>query len=195
MDKIPAGKIAAKKDSSGKIDTALAASGKIAAENIPAGEIEFRGEPHARDISGIRRLLETTDVFYPHEIDVAVELVEDRILKGRASEYYFVFAQNRADTLGYVCHGPITMTEGRFDLYWIAVRKDAQGMGLGGKLLLRAEEDILERGGRIIYVETSSRDVYLPTRKFYLAHGYIEVARVPRFYGDEDDKLIFMKDI
>lgn len=164
-------------------------------DKVIADKVVFRIEPAAEDPCRVRRLLETTGVFYPHEIDVAVELVDDRLLKGGASEYYFVFAQKCADTLGYVCHGPITMTEGRYDLYWIAVRKDAQGTGLGGELLRRAEEDILAQGGRIIYVETSSRDVYLPTRKFYLRHGYLEVARVPRFYGDDDDKLIYMKDI
>jgi ribosomal protein S18 acetylase RimI-like enzyme len=168
---------------------------KIVTDKAASGKIVFRGEPAAEDVSGVRLILETTGVFYPHEIDVAVELVEDRLDRGVESEYYFVFAQIDDDTVGYVCHGPITMTEGRYDLYWIAVRKDAQGMGLGGELLRRAELDILKRGGKIIYVETSSRDVYLPTRKFYLSHGYVKVARVPRFYGDDDDKIIYMKDV
>ena len=185
-------------------------SRKCSSIKSSSGEIVFRTEPEAEDLRRVRLMLETTGVFYPYEIDVAVELVEDRILRGDESEYFFVFAQggretagadtggpvsSRAGALGYVCHGPITMTEGRFDLYWIAVRKDAQGMGLGRALLRRAEEDILKLGGRIIYVETSSRDIYLPTRKFYLSCGYVEVARVPRFYGDDDDKLILMKDI
>ena len=50
-----------------------------------------------------------------------------------------------------------------------------------------------ELGGKYAYSETSSRETYRPTREFYLKQGYREVARVPLFYADNDDKVIFMK--
>ena len=48
-------------------------------------------------------------------------------------------------------------------------------------------------GGRRVYVDTSSRDQYEPTRAFYRACGYAEVARLDHFYADGDGKVIFVK--
>ena len=47
--------------------------------------------------------------------------------------------------------------------------------------------------GRLFVVETSSREAYTPTRRFYEALGYYEAGRIPGFYGPGDDKVIFLK--
>jgi hypothetical protein len=44
-----------------------------------------------------------------------------------------------------------------------------------------------------VIVETSSRDAYLPTRRFYDRRGYEEAARVAEFYGPGDDRVIYVK--
>ena len=46
---------------------------------------------------------------------------------------------------------------------------------------------------RLIAVDTSGRPDYTPTRDFYLARGYLAVARVPDFYAPGDDQVIFTK--
>ncbi len=48
-------------------------------------------------------------------------------------------------------------------------------------------------GGSRVYVETSSRPLYEPTRAFYLARGYREEARLPDFYGPGDAKVMYVK--
>ena len=156
-------------------------------------EIAFRAEPLEKDRADIRALLESSGFFRPREIDVAIELIDDRLAKGSASEYLFLFAEAGDQIAGYVCYGPVTMTEGRFELYWIAVDGSRRGQGIGKLLLGRAETHIRELGGQYVYSETSSRALYRSTREFYRKQGYREVAKVPLFYADDDDKVILMK--
>ncbi len=158
-------------------------------------EIILRTEPDTSDKEAIIEILNSTDNFLPHEISVAIELIDDRLKKGAISEYLFIFADITPCVAGYVCYGPITMTTGRFDIHWIAVRKEYQCRGIGSILLKEAEMDILKRGGKYVFVDTSSRDTYSGTRAFYRSHGYIEIARIPNYYADADDKVIFMKSL
>lgn len=155
--------------------------------------IRLRSEVKESDRDDVRALLLSTGIFYPHEIKVAIELIDDRLAKGTHSEYHFIFADGDKGLKGYICYGPITMTIGRFDIHWIAVRKDSQQRGIGSMLLKEAERDILSQGGRFIFVETSSRPDYASTRAFYRSHDYGEVARIPDYYAEGDDKVIFMK--
>ena len=156
-------------------------------------QIAFRTEPVEKDKTEIRALLQSSGFFHPWEIDVAIELIEDRLAKGAASEYLFLFADSAGKIAGYACYGPVTMAQGRFELYWIAVDATWRGQGVGRLLLSRAQDHMRESGGRYVYSETSSRDLYRPTREFYSKQGFREVARVPFFYADDDDKVIYMK--
>lgn len=157
--------------------------------------LTLRREPEGRDRESIREILLSTGVFYHFEIEVALELIDDRLSKGEGSEYHFIFAESDGEPVGFICYGPITMTEHRFDIYWIAVRKDMQGMGIGSLLLTEAEGDMRRLGCSLIFVETSSRQVYEPTRGFYRRSGFREVARIPDFYAAGDDKVVFMKSL
>ena len=82
--------------------------------------------------------------------------------------------------LGYTCYGPIALTAGSYDLYWIAVDKSTQGLGLGRTLLEKSEQIIRQEGGRRIYIETSTRPPYAPTRAFYERSGLPPGGRVGR---------------
>jgi D-alanine-D-alanine ligase len=157
--------------------------------------VHFRYEARPEDRETIRRLVESTGVFSQVEIDVAVELVDDRLQYGSKSEYHFLFAEEGGRTVGYTCYGPIPLTAASFDLYWIAVDKTMHGRKVGRLLLERTEELIHEAGGRHVYIETSNRDHYAPTRGFYLRCGYVQEALLKDFYAPGDDKVIYAKQI
>ena len=105
----------------------------------------------------------------------------------------FVFAEQDGRALGYTCYGPIALTAASYDLYWIAVDKNCQGQKIGQLLLAKSEELISSSGGRQIYIETSNRPQYAPTRKFYLRCGYRQEALLKDFYAPGDDKVIYVK--
>jgi GNAT superfamily N-acetyltransferase len=155
--------------------------------------ITFRYEACPEDREAVRRLVDSTGVFSPVEIDVAVELVDDRLQRGRQSEYHFVFAEEGGRTVGYTCYGPIALTAASFDLYWIAVDKAMHGRKIGRLLLERSEELAREMGCRQLYIETSNRHHYAPTRGFYLRCGYHQDALLKDFYAPGDDKVIYVK--
>ena len=125
------------------------------------------------DREAVGRLVRATGFFSEEEAAIAVELVDERLAKGEASGYFFLFAEEEGRLLGYTCFGPIPGSVHSYDLYWIAVDPDAQGRGLGKKLMAESERIMAERGARRVYADTSSRPQYEPTRAFYLACGYL----------------------
>lgn len=155
--------------------------------------IRLRDELRPGDREHVRSLVESSGFFTPTEIDVAVELVDERFSKGAASGYHFVFADRDEQPVGYACYGPIACTLASYDLFWIAVARSCQGQGLGRMLLDEAEQRMRNLGGARIYIETSNRPLYDPTRRFYERCGYRTEAVLKDFYAPNDDKVIYLK--
>jgi ribosomal protein S18 acetylase RimI-like enzyme len=92
-----------------------------------------------------------------------MELIDEALHEGEESGYIIVVAEVlnvSAVVEGYACYGPTPMTDGVFDLYWIAIHPEAQGRGVGRRLVRYVEDDIRSRSGRMLLIETSSRDGY-----------------------------------
>ena len=156
-------------------------------------DIVFRFEAKPSDAQAVREIIATTGFFRQDEIEIAVELVDERLSKGDASGYHFVFAENDGEVAGYACYGPIPCTIGSFDLYWIAVDPKFQRHGLGQTLMQAAESAIRDSGGRHIYIDTSGRPQYEPTRSFYKRCGYEIATTLDDFYETGDDKVVWRK--
>ena len=155
--------------------------------------VRYRFEPKASDLDAVARMLALTGVFTEREIVVAKELIEDRINHGGQSEYHFVFAEADGALAGYVCYGPITITEDRYDLYWIATDPGHERRGIARGLMAEAERIMRGEGCAIVYVDTSSRDVYDKARGFYASCGYEVAATVRDYFADRDSKVIYAK--
>ena len=89
--------------------------------------------------------------------------------------------------LGFACYGPRDLTNGVFDLYWIAVDPSCRRSGVGRGLLSSSEEAVRKLGGRMLIAETSGTPHYEPTRRFYYSMGYILEATIKDFYVEGDD--------
>lgn len=148
------------------------------------------------DRARLHAMLLETGVFTPEEIEVAMELI-DIVLKDPHQEDYKIdcVASDEDQAIGYICYGPVPMTQGTFDLYWIVVDPRSQGQGVGSKLLRFLEGVVRERKGRMILIDTSSIPQYEKTQKFYFRQGFQEVARVPDYYHPGNDRITFCKTI
>lgn len=144
-----------------------------------------------KDIDNVRDIITSTNFFQDHEIPVAVELVEERLEKGLESGYHFIFASIVGKTIAYACYGEIPCTKGSYDLYWIVTHNDYRGKGIGKALMAEVEKQIMGSGGRVIYIETSSKPQYKPTRLFYENYGCVTEAVLKDFYDYGDDKIIY----
>jgi ribosomal protein S18 acetylase RimI-like enzyme len=73
------------------------------------------------------------------------------------------------------------------------VHPSAQGSGAGGMLMAEVERRLRKRSARLLVVETSSRDDYAPTRRFYEKRGYETAAQLKDFYNMGDDRVVLTK--
>jgi ribosomal protein S18 acetylase RimI-like enzyme len=142
------------------------------------------------DRERILDILTATARFTAQEIGWAMELV-DLAFAGRKE--YEVHVLESDAIHGYVCFGPTPKSVGVFDLYWIAVDPREQGHGFGQLLLRFVENEVRRQGGRMLLIETSSKQSYARTVRFYEAAGYDEISRIKDFYRIEDDKVVFCK--
>ena len=146
-------------------------------------------------------LLARTREFTADEVEVALELV-DAALAGSRDYRFLVDVQdalvgegaagNLAPTpRGYVCFGRTPMTQGTFDLYWIAVDPAFKGKGVGRALVSAMEEELAREGAYLVRVETAGAPEYAATRAFYDRIGYEVVARIRDFYAPGNDLVIY----
>jgi GNAT superfamily N-acetyltransferase len=155
--------------------------------------LTFRTTPEKNDIQRIREIVASTGFFYDFEVDVAVELVDDRLTDGESTGYHFVFAEVDHVTAAYACYGHIEMTKSCFDLYWIATHHDFRGKGIGKKLLDETYRQVKKLGCTMLLAETSGREHYAPTRGFYNSAGFTLEATIHDYYDKGDDMLIYIK--
>jgi D-alanine-D-alanine ligase len=162
---------------------------------VPPSRAErFRDTLRAGDALEIERLVRATGVFSAAEIAIARELAEENLAKGaESSGYYFLVADGANGIEGYTCYGPISGTNARYELYWIAVDPKARRLGLGRDLQAASEARVKAMGGKILIAETSTTPHYAAARGFYLSQGYGLLAEVPDWHDDGDGLAIFGK--
>jgi ribosomal protein S18 acetylase RimI-like enzyme len=146
----------------------------------------------AADRARIHAILVATARFTEQEVGWAMELVDLAFFRPEKSEYQ-VHVLDERGVHGYVLWGPTPMSDGVFDLYWIAVDPGRQGRGYGQLLLEFVENEVRRHSGRMLLIETSSKRSYAPTVRFYQRAGYREISRIKDFYRIEDDKVVFSK--
>jgi ribosomal protein S18 acetylase RimI-like enzyme len=144
------------------------------------------------DTTALVVLADATGFFKPHEIVALREVLDDYHTANRDFGHV-ARTWDDGGPLGFVYYAPTAMTDRTWELWWIAVSKTLQGRGIGGAMLAAVEADVRAADGRLLLIETSSTPVYEPTRQFYLKHRYAVAARIPDFYADGDDKIIFAK--
>jgi ribosomal protein S18 acetylase RimI-like enzyme len=138
-------------------------------------------------------ILDTISEFSPADVLVAREVIDSYLQDTAGSGYNILVAEIEEDIVGYICYGPIPLTQGTWDIYWMAISPEKQGQSIGSSLIAKAESQIMESEGRLILIETSSRPDYEKARRFYQRHGYEVVCWIPDFYAPGDEKLILQK--
>jgi ribosomal protein S18 acetylase RimI-like enzyme len=150
--------------------------------------------PSAADRDRVREIVESSGVFRPDEIAIALEVLDGAVTAPRR-DYWAVGAYQDSRLVGFAAFGPVPCTVGTWDLYWIAVDPAVQGSGIGRMLMDHCEATITAEGGRLVVVETSSRQDYGPTRAFYRRLRYDESAHIPDYYALGDGLVVYTKSL
>ncbi|MFH1913823.1 MAG: GNAT family N-acetyltransferase [Pseudomonadota bacterium] len=160
-------------------------------------DIAYGDQLAVEDVRTLCALAAETRFFSEQEVLIVEELAWAAITEGEESGYHFLLARPEADALaapvGFACFGPVPCTHGSWDLYWIVVDHAMQGRGLGKRILRESERRMLALGGRKVFVETSSRELYRPTQGFYESSGYGMESRLIDYYDRGEDCLVYTR--
>jgi ribosomal-protein-alanine N-acetyltransferase len=80
----------------------------------------------------------------------------------------------------------------RADLQRIAVAPDHQRAGIGSRLLAELVARCRAGGGSALLLEVAADNG--PASAFYRRHGFVEVARRPRYYADGREAVVMRLD-
>ncbi len=161
--------------------------------SVPSATITLR-EPRAADRSRVREIVSATRVFRPSEIAIALEVFDDAVAAS-GQDYLALGAFDDDRLVGFTLYGPTPGTVATWDLYWIVVDPGSHRQGVGRQLMATSEERIRAADGRLIVIETSSREDYAATRGFYEELGYRRAARVKGYYAPHDDLIVYTKSL
>ncbi len=146
------------------------------------------------DRAFIEEILRSTVFFYEFEIETALEITDETLAKGsEESGYSWMKISENGDMVAFANYGKNSFSIHSWEIYWIAVHNNSRSKKLGSVLLQAVEEDVRKAGGKIIWIETSGRPLYLPTEIFYKRNGYALQASLKDFYGPGDPKQIYAK--
>lgn len=152
-------------------------------------------QPRPNEEPMLVALTEATGFFHADEIEIVREMFADFVRAPDSDEYTWLVYRAHADgaPLGFAVYGPASLAVGTYDLYWIVVDPAQQGKQIGSALLTAVEDDLKAHAARQLYIETSDKPLYAPTRAFYERRGYTRAAHFADYYAPGDGKVIYFK--
>lgn len=144
------------------------------------------------DTDAILDVALASGLFPAEELDGLKHMLDETLQAGPGNDHYWIV--DGVDAVRAAAYyAPEVMANGTWNLYFIAVCREAQGQGIGSALLRTVEMDLTKRGARLLIIETSGLLQFDKTRQFYAKHGYDNEARIRDFYDTGDDKIVFRK--
>lgn len=142
----------------------------------------------------VMKLAEASGLFKPNELEAVGEVL-DACLTGENGPDQHWIAFDQGELLAVAYYAPEQMSDRVWNLFFIAVRPDQKGKGLGKQIIQYVEESLAGRGERLLIVETSGLASFEDTRAFYRSCGFEQAGSIRDYYGPGDAKVIFIKDI
>jgi GNAT superfamily N-acetyltransferase len=148
---------------------------------------------HRAEFDEIMAMTKRAAVFNETEVDTVTELLEGYEEGPEESGYYFLSCREASKVIGYACWGPRQLSGNGYDLYWICADPAVHSKGVGRALMSAVEEEIRQRNGVWLVIETSDTDHYAPARRLYERCGYTLAMLLKDFYHDGDGLCTYTK--
>ena len=137
--------------------------------------------------------LQIQKVFTPDDLLLMLGALKEK--RAKSWDYEFKIVESEGLVIGFACYTKVASSKKSYQLYWLAVHPSAQGMGIGKKLLEEVESDIRKKGGKLIILETSTNPAYSAAGHLYEKAGYKVAAKVDGLYTEEEDYLMYKKEL
>ncbi len=141
----------------------------------------------------ILEITQHAGVFNQKENETVRELLDGYYDSPEKSGYYFLSYREHGQVVGYACYGPRDLSGNGYDLYWICASIAARGKGVGRALMRSVEQEVLQRNGMWIVIETSDTEPYLPARRLYEHCGYQRSMHLADFYHAGDGLCVYTR--
>ncbi|VVB54040.1 Acetyltransferase (GNAT) family protein [uncultured archaeon] len=147
-----------------------------------------------QDIVRIKSIASDVRVFIKDEVDEIANSIQHYEKFPEGDELLTYVYNVDGDVAGFVSFG-LGLGNKTYEIYWLGVSPTRQRAGIGSKILRFVEELVKSKGGRIIFIETSSKKDYEPARHLYERMGYVREGSVKDYFDDGDDKVVYSKRI
>jgi ribosomal protein S18 acetylase RimI-like enzyme len=137
------------------------------------------------DLGRLLEIFQHVPEFQDPEVRCARAVLEDAF---QEASTYRVLLDERG---GCAIYGRTPITEGTFDLYWLAVDARSRRLGVGSDLLRIALHEMRVERGRRVRVETEDSPQSSPAHRLYERAGLAVAARLPDFYGAGRAMLLY----
>ena len=114
------------------------------------------------DIDELKKVVDSSGLFPSEYLD---EMISDYLNNADTQDIWFTYIDDNTPTaIGYCV--PEKLTNGTYNLLAIGVSKDSQRNGVATEMMSYIEQQLKQKDGRILIVETSSDDAQIDARKF-----------------------------
>ncbi len=145
------------------------------------------------EFDAIMNMTERAAVFNAKEVYTVTELLAGYAEGPEISGYNFLSCRKDGKIIGYACWGPRELSGNGYDLYWICADPVVHSRGVGRALMNAVEDEIRQRNGVWLVIETSDTEHYAPARRLYEHCGYTVAMYMPDFYKDGDGLCTYTK--
>ena len=145
------------------------------------------------DTEALISLCQAIGLFEPDELEELNSMLSAYFEESPTGDRQWLINEEDGKLISVAYYAEETFANGVFNLLLIGVRPDLQQQGQGTKLLHYIEQELKNRGGRILIIETSGLASFEATRAFYQKNGYDREACIREYYNPGEDKIIFRK--
>ncbi|HQQ95291.1 MAG TPA: GNAT family N-acetyltransferase [Bacteroidia bacterium] len=141
------------------------------------------------DFEGLKKVIDSSGLFPSEYLD---QMISDYFNNPETQDLWFTYSDNdQPIAIGYCV--PEKLADGTYNLRAIAVSQNSQRNGIASEMMRYIENQLKDKGGRILIVETSSDNAQIGARNFYKKIGYSQEAVIKDFWKDGEDKIVFWK--
>jgi len=149
-------------------------------------------EARSTDIADIIAIAKNTEMFGVEDLGMFTQFLQSAFDEDSDHQAKWL-VDDDGGVCAAACHTPEMMGQGVHNILFIGVLSSKRTQGRAKSLLKWIERALSTQGARMVLIETSSLEQFIPARTLYDRSGYLIEAQIRDFYNPAEDKIVFKK--